>query len=210
MTDYRYPETRLVIFTKAPLAGYCKTRLIPQLGEQGAAQLQQQLIENCLERLCKPMLCPTELWCSPDTTHPDLQKLAKLYQLHLYQQQGDDLGQKMYHAMAYCAASYTFIIGSDCPEISSAYIEAGIEQLRSGQDAVIGPAEDGGYVLLGVQQVNKALFEGIRWGTAQVFAQTTQKMTAAGMRWSALATQWDLDDGRDLIRYQRLRSAQMG
>lgn len=204
MIKYRYPDARLIIFSKAPTPGYCKTRLIPALGQQGAARLQQELIELCVTRLCQSALCPIELWCSPDTKHSYFQSLADNFPLSLYQQQGDDLGERMFHAMSSSVSHTTIIIGTDCPLMTGAYIEEAIKKLHCGNDAVIGPAEDGGYVLLGLRQVQKSLFEEIKWGTEQVFSVTTQKLTAAGLVWQALDTLWDVDDNRDLQRYRRL------
>jgi len=209
MIHYKYPDARLIIFAKAPQAGYCKTRLIPEIGEQGAAHLQVELIYNCLSRLCHEPLCPTELWCSPDIQHPFFKTMADNFPVSLHQQQGTDLGEKMYHAMSYRDSTYTIIVGTDCPEITSEYIESGITQLAEPQDAVIGPAEDGGYVLLALRHVTEGLFQGISWGTEHVFAQTVQKMKASELIWHELETLWDLDDSQDLVRYQRLTMAQI-
>ena len=207
MFQYKYPQARLIIFAKAPIAGYCKTRLIPQLGEQGAAQLQQELITDCLTQLCCKLICPTELWCSPDSQHPFFTQIASQFKLSLHSQQGADLGEKMYHAMAQGDAAFTLIVGTDCPPISTEYVESAIACLQAGQDAVIGPAEDGGYILLGLRQVTEPLFQGISWGTEHVFAQTTQKFDASGHHWRALETLWDLDDAQDYSRYQQLKIA---
>jgi len=209
MIHYKYPDARLIVFAKAPQAGYCKTRLIPEIGEQGAAHLQAELIHNCLSRLCHEPLCPTELWCSPDTRHPFFKTMANNFPVSLHQQQGTDLGEKMYHAMSYRDSTYTIIIGTDCPEITSEYIESGITQLSEAQGAVIGPAEDGGYVLLGLRHIAENLFQDISWGTEHVFAQTVQKMKASELIWHELETLWDLDDSQDLVRYQRLKMAQI-
>ncbi len=202
-----YPDARLIIFTRAPQAGKCKTRLIPMLGEQGAANLQRELIQNCVATLCTQPLCPTELWCSPDTDQPLFQSLAQDYPLSLHTQQGADLGERMYHAMAGGDSACTIIVGTDCPEMSRDYVVQAIETFITGKDAVIGPAEDGGYVLLALRQVDASLFQDIEWGTQGVLAQTAQKMTAAGLAWQAIATLWDLDEGEDLRRYQALKSA---
>lgn len=208
MVKYKFPDARLIIFAKAPVAGYCKTRLIPELGEQGAAQLQAELIDNCLTRLCHEQLCPTELWCSPDNRHPFFRSITKNFPLSLHQQQGADLGEKMYHAMSYSEARYTIIVGTDCPEITSGYIESSIKRLAKGQDAVIGPAEDGGYVLLGLRHIIEGLFQDISWGTEHVFAQTSQNLEALALTWHTLETLWDLDGAQDLARYQRLKTPQ--
>lgn len=205
MGGYTYPDVSLILFAKAPLPGLCKTRLIPCLGEQGAAMLQQDLLRQCVAQLCHEPLCHTQLWCDPDTTHPAFQRLSVEYRLDLYQQQGADLGERMYRAMRCQSADYTIIIGTDIPLLTKDYIEQAIKALQRGDDAVIGPAEDGGYVLLGLKQVDEALFEEIHWGTAAVFRETCEKMTAGGLSWHENAPLWDLDTVEDLRRYQRLK-----
>lgn len=205
MQFYPYPDARLIIFARAPLSGQCKTRLIPVLGAQAAADLQQELIRHCIQRLCTEPLCPAQLWCSPDTRHPCFQTLATDYSLRLHTQQGKDLGARMYHAMSCQNASYTIIVGADIPTMTRDYIGQAIRLLRDGVDAVIGPAEDGGYVLLGLKRVPAGLFQDITWGTAAVFHQTCEKMDAAGLAWRAIAPLWDVDDAGDLQRYRELK-----
>lgn len=202
--SYTHPHSRLIIFTKAPIAGYCKTRLIPTLGQQGAALLQQELIANCIKQFCEQPLCPTELWCSPDTRDPFLQSLAADYELPLFPQQGTDLGQRMYHAMSYQNAESTIIIGTDCPVMTRHYLKTALSILDKGSEAVIGPAEDGGYVLLGLRNIVKGLFDDIPWGSGHVLQVTTQRMDQHVIRWQGMAPLWDLDEEKDLLRYRAM------
>lgn len=204
MTDYPYPDTNLIIFAKAPVPGLCKTRLIPELGEQGAADLQAELIGRCVEQLCTRPVCDTQLWCTPDTAHEYFQTLAKQYPLGLYNQQGQNLGERMYQALSHSQAAYKIIVGTDIPPLTRDYVEQAIKWLHGQTDAVIGPAEDGGYVLMGLKRVEKAVFQNIDWGTKRVFQQTCTKLTASGLAWQALDSLWDLDDSRDLARYKAL------
>ena len=206
MTEVQYPDVSLIVFARAPIPGKCKTRLIPELGEAGAATLQQELIEHTLQQLCTQPLCPTQLWCYPDTRHACFESLANKYSLSLHNQHGNNLGEKMHHALSQQRSPYSILVGTDIPLLSRDYIEQAINVLYQGKDAVIGPAEDGGYVLLGLQQSVATLFEGISWGTATVFTQTCAKMTAAGLAWQAIAPLWDLDDVTNLPRYNRLKS----
>jgi rSAM/selenodomain-associated transferase 1 len=209
MADFPYPDTCLIIFARAPIPGMCKTRLVPELGEQGAADLQRELIGRCIQQLCTDPICATQLWCAPDSGHVYFQSLAKQYDVSLHTQQGKDLGEKMYHAMSSSPALNTIIVGTDIPLLSRTYVEHAIGVLRAGMDAVIGPAEDGGYVLLGLQQIEQGLFTGIDWGTSGVARQTMDKMTASGLRWRTLDEQWDLDNTGDLERYRQLKSAEL-
>lgn len=207
MPDYPYPDVQLLIFAKAPVAGYCKTRLIPVVGKQGAADLQQELIKQCIQQLCSKPLCPTQLWCSPDIQHPCFKTLAEKYPISLQVQQGKDLGDRMYHAMSSQESPYTIIVGTDCPVLTRDYVEQAISVLHEGSQAVIGPAEDGGYVLLGLRHVAATLFQCIAWGSAKVFQQTSQKLDAAGFVWQSIETLWDVDDEQDLLRYRDIKMA---
>lgn len=207
MAEVQYPGVSLIVFARAPVPGKCKTRLIPELGEAGAAALQQELIEHTLQQLCTQALCQTQLWCYPDIHHACFESLANKYALSLHRQQGNNLGEKMHHALSQQHSPYSILVGTDIPLLSREYLDQAITVLHEGKDAVIGPAEDGGYVLLGLQQSVASLFEGINWGTATVFAQTCEKMTAAGLSWQAIDTLWDLDDAVNLPRYKRLKSS---
>jgi glycosyltransferase A (GT-A) superfamily protein (DUF2064 family) len=99
------------------------------------------------------------------------------------------------------------LIGTDCPVLSGDYVAAALEALTK-HDAVLGPAEDGGYVLLGLKRVGATLFSDIPWSTAQVASLTRTRMSALGWHWRELPTLWDLDRPRDLQRYRRLVSAE--
>ncbi len=207
MPDYFYPDVTLVVFTKAPIPGFCKTRLIPELGEQGAADLQQELTEHCIHQLCHQPLCKTQIWCSPDISHPLFQSLAKQYSVSLHKQQGNNLGERMYHAMSNQDTPYTIIVGSDIPLLTGQYLAEAIKILSHGADVVLGPAEDGGYVLLGLRQVPKALFQDIKWGSNTVFTQTTKKLDATGLVWQAIEPLWDVDNETDFRRFKALKFA---
>jgi rSAM/selenodomain-associated transferase 1 len=200
-----FPDTRILIFARAPLAGEVKTRLIPVLGKEGAARLQARLLEQILGMALESRLAPVQLWCTPDTTHPLFQK-AELEGVSLYTQQGDDLGQRMQHALdsALQEGGQAVLIGTDCPLMDAGYLAAAIEAL-CGHEVVLGPAEDGGYVLLGVNRAGIDIYRGIEWGSDQVMQQTRALLQQAGIDWQELATLWDVDRPEDL---SRLRSWQ--
>lgn len=203
MNTFPYPDVILIIFAKAPVPGFSKTRLIPALGEEGAAQLQKELTHRCVEQVCSTPLCETQLWCAPDVSHSSFTKLSNKFGLTLHTQCGAKLGDKMLHAMSQSGVSKTIIIGTDIPLLTRDYIEQAIKVLDTA-DAVIGPAEDGGYVLLGLKKLDRRLFAEIDWGTDQVFSQTCEKLTASGLIWEALNTLWDVDNSQDLVRYKSL------
>lgn len=196
----------VIVFARAPLPGQAKTRLIPALGKEGAAALQQRLLEHTLALADTPHGGTLELWCSPDTGHPAFRRLATQYRIRLKQQRGNDLGERMAHALstALQQSAFAIIIGTDCPELTAADISHCIRHLSDGCEAVIGPAADGGYYLLGLSRFEPSLFRGVSWGSDKVLDETLQRLDAAGMRWRQLGIKHDLDRPDDLRRFPEL------
>ena len=199
-------EGRLLLFARAPLAGQVKRRLIPALGKEGAAALYRQLLEHQIKGAKKAAVAPVELWCTPDDSDPFLRDIANRYQIPTRCQQGNDLGERMYHAFVTTLAAHPFalLIGSDIPALTMADIRAATQALEQGNDAVLVPTEDGGYALIGLRQVVPQIFTAITWGKEQVFAETMCRLTA--LRWSThlLETRWDVDYPSDLQRLHGL------
>ncbi len=201
-----YPDARIIVFAKTPEPGKVKTRLIPTLGEVGANQLHQQLTRHVLQTASGAELCPVELWCAPDSGHEFFRQCQDAFSVSLHRQQGENLGQRMGHALATALqqSQQVLIIGADCPALTVQDLHEALSVLASGQDAVVSPAEDGGYVLLGLSRFDPALFTGIDWGTAEVMAQQRARLKALGWRWRELAQRWDVDRPEDLPRLQAL------
>jgi len=187
---------RLLVFAKAPLPGLAKTRLIPALGAEGAATLQQGLIRRTLATAMQSGLA-TELWCHPDCVQPLFAAGGAEFAVALRSQQGADLGERMHHAFA-TAGVPALLIGTDCPALSAQELRAAAVALAA-HDAVLGPAADGGYYLIGLRAPLAALFHVMPWGTAEVLALTRARLRAAGLRWHELPTQHDIDTPDDLI-----------
>ena len=199
---YRFPNQRILIMAKAPIPGQAKTRLIPALGEEGAAQLHQQLVLRLLEALSSAEIAPIQLWCSPDESHPFFQDCAQRYPLNLHRQQGDDLGQRMAHALesALHEADAAMVIGCDIPQLGPTQLRQACHWLEQGNDAVLGPSEDGGYYLLGLRSTAEELFSEIPWGSAQVAELTRVRLRTLGWQWRELESLWDVDRKEDLLR----------
>ena len=96
------------------------------------------------------------------------------------------------------------LIGSDCPALTAADVRRAARLLR-GCDAVIAPAEDGGYPLIGLARSSPAVFAGVAWSTASVLEQTRERLAGLGWRWRELRTVWDVDRPEDLARLERER-----
>ena len=205
-----FRRARVLLFAKAPVPGQVKTRMIPALGADGAAGLHARLLRETVVRLSAAAVAPLELWCAPDTRHALFGELAELHGLTLHQQRGDGLGERLLGASADALgrADSVALIGSDCPELGAAYLAQAFDALRStGVDAVLGPAADGGYVLLALRRAEPPLFTEMPWGGDQVAAITRERMAALGWRWRELPVLRDVDRPPDLLWYPSLAGA---
>jgi hypothetical protein len=200
------------VFAKAPLPGNVKTRLIPLLGKEKAAQLQAAMITNMVALAARYQHCQIQLWCAPDTSHPLFVQLQNDYPISLHVQQGDDLGLRMHQAFVHALRDVdaAVVIGTDCPCISVELLDQSFQALNRDYDAVIAPAEDGGYVLLGLKKAALEIFSEIDWGTGQVYGQTIKRFRQLNLTWESLPTQWDVDRVEDLKRlaYEKERGCQ--
>ncbi|MDH5218295.1 MAG: TIGR04282 family arsenosugar biosynthesis glycosyltransferase [Gammaproteobacteria bacterium] len=203
-----HPRRALIIFAKAPVPGYAKTRLIPELGEQGAADLHKALCLRTIKQSISPVEWDTLLWCAPDQQARFFQDIKKTHGLDLFDQPEGDLGQKMFNAFEQVLEKYdqAVIIGTDCPVMEAARVRQAFAALSDGFAAVINPAEDGGYVLLGLKKSQPIVFKDIKWGGADVYLHTMQHMDEARLSYKELEVLWDVDDADDLKRYLALRS----
>ena len=194
----RYPDARVLVFAKAPIPGEVKTRLIPALGAEAAADLQARLTRRAVEMAVSSNVAPVEIWCSPDDQHPSFRALGLPRRI----QRGRDLGERMadgFHA-SLAHSRFAILIGTDCPAMTGDYLRDAAERLAHGEDAVLGPAEDGGYVLIGLRRYDPRLFAGIAWGTAQVLSATRARLAQSGCHWHELPYLWDVDRVEDLER----------
>lgn len=198
--NYRYPHAAILIFTKAPVAGEVKTRLVPPLKPEQAALLHQKLVNRTLKMVTKAAIAPVILYCSPDDTHPFFIQCKDEFRIQTARQEGEDLGARMLNGFnaALEKFRYVILIGTDCPSMTSDYLEDAIQRLRSGSDLVIGPAQDGGYVLIGMKQSHAELFSDLLWGSDSVFGLTMEKAMLSGLQVSLLDSLQDIDRPEDL------------
>jgi uncharacterized protein len=198
-----FPDSVLLIFCKAPVAGQVKTRLQPALTATQAATVHRQLTRLTLDRAFQRPLCAVQLYCSPDTNHSFFEQCAKDYPLLLSAQRGADLGERMLNAFSDALSQYrhAILIGCDCPSLTVDDLQQALTALQNGQDAVIAPAEDGGYVLIGLNVPQPALFEDMVWGSEKVMEETRRRAKLASISLHELARQWDVDTAEDWARY---------
>jgi rSAM/selenodomain-associated transferase 1 len=193
----------IAVLAKAPVAGFAKTRLIPALGAARAARLQARLIERAVDVACACGIGPVTVWATPDETHASFQALRVRRDVALARQPNGDLGARMLAALK-APNGPTIVIGTDCPAMMPAHLRLAAEALRHGGDAVVCPAEDGGYVLIGTRKPVAALFAGMSWGTAEVMAETRRRMRYQKLVWQEPVTLWDVDVPEDLPRLRGL------
>ena len=201
----------LLIFAKDPVAGEVKTRLAATLGAEGAATLHRKLAERTLalaiEARKTGVVERVVLCCSPDATRSAFVEWRTRYGVELTAQLGDDLGARMRAAFdeALARGAPALLIGTDCPALDVGCLGQAAAALAR-HDAVFVPAEDGGYVLIGLARPLDA-FGGIAWGTADVMATTRAKLMAARATWRELPALWDIDCPQDVVRWERFAAA---
>lgn len=194
----------IAILAKAPIPGFAKTRLIPAIGAEGAAMFQKALIDRAVETACAAATGPVTLWAAPDATHAAFAAL-RARGVGLMQQVNGDLGARMLAALA-APGGPALVIGTDCPALSAGDLRAAADVLH-GADAVVFPAEDGGYVLIGTRRPEAALFADMAWSTPQVMDETRRRLRQAKLTWQEPVTLWDVDLPEDL---DRLRACGLG
>jgi len=195
-------DTRIIVFARAPEPGAAKTRLIPLLGAERAAALQRILIDRAISTALAAGIGPVELWCAPSALDPLLTDCAEYHGVGAVSQCDGDLGERMLHAAvaALAVAPRVIIIGADCPALTAGDLQQAAAALANDYGAVLIPAEDGGYVLIGLKWWDARLFTDIAWGTDQVMAATRERLAALAWRWLELAPTWDIDRPADFER----------
>jgi rSAM/selenodomain-associated transferase 1 len=190
----------VAVFTRAPIHGRVKRRLARALGDDGALAAHRLLLTRTLRRLQGvTAFAELELWVEGELG------VDERFTVPIRRQPTGDLGMKMLSAVADIERRHAraIIVGSDCPLLDSAYVHAALAALTR-HDVVIGPAEDGGYVLIACRRAIPALFQGIDWGTGSVLAMTLERAAAAGASVSCLPELWDVDEPADWQRFQQL------
>ena len=195
----------IIVFAKAPVPGAAKTRLVPALGEWGAARLHARLVRHAVRSALAARLGRVELHGT--RRHSFFKSLRVPFRL----QRGNDLGERMCYALSRNPGA--ILIGTDCPELTTADLRRARRLLQGGYDAVLAPAEDGGYALIALRHVAPEIFRNMGWGTSSVYGETVKRLKR--YRWRALRTVWDVDRPEDLprlseLRLRSLRSASAG
>ena len=196
----------IAVFARAPVPGGAKRRLIPALGPEGAAELQRRMTERIVAAAATAGVERVSLWCTPDCAHPSFRGLAARYPIRLEGQQGRDLGERMSHAMRRMLArgSFALLAGSDCPALGErgALRQAAGWLAEGAAEAVLSPAFDGGYVLIGLRRFDISLFTEVAWGTDRVLAATRGRLRRLGWTWHETSPFPDIDRPSDLVHLE--------
>lgn len=192
----------LQIFAKAPIQGLVKTRLIPDLGTKMATNVYFELLDRTLN-LAVASHYKAQLWCTPNQQHEFFQQNAKEHHFILYEQFGKGLGERMQYALeqGLQEAEKVVLIGADCPVFTEAYLAKAFDSLAE-SDVVLGPAEDGGFVLIACRKTQENMFEDVEWGKATVLKQTMDAVERVGLTSLLLPELWDVDTPDDVKRWR--------
>jgi rSAM/selenodomain-associated transferase 1 len=191
--------TKLVVMAKAPHAGLAKTRLAPALGAAGAAKLAARMLDHALAQALQAQVGPVELCVTPDRGDAAFDTLAARHAIALTAQGMGDLGARMQRALerGIRQQGQALVMGTDIPQLDAAVLRTAAAALDS-HDAVIVPALDGGFVLLGLRRCPDGLLAGLAWSHAGVLAQTLQRLQAHRLTVLQLPALADIDTPDDL------------
>lgn len=184
------PQVAIIVFIKNPERGRVKTRLAATLGDERALRIYRALMTHT-RQVAEAVEAQRFLFYSDFVDETD-EWLPNLFQKDL--QHPGDLGQRMAAAFerAFQTADTVLIIGSDCAQLKPDIVNDAIATLRE-NDVVIGPAEDGGYYMIGMRSYTPQIFEGIEWSTERVLAQTTTMLDQLGLQYAFAPTLSDID-----------------
>jgi rSAM/selenodomain-associated transferase 1 len=203
------PARRVVLFTRYPEAGAAKTRLIPLLGPEKAAELHRRLTEHTLaqvRRLTEHSPVSIEVRYTGGGREEMRKWLGTDFPVR--NQGCGDLGARItraFHDAFQEGRERVVLIGSDCPGLSADLILSALDDL-SERDVVVGPAADGGYYLIGLRREVRDLFRDIPWGTDRVLAETLKRIDALGLSKSVLDQKNDVDRPEDLHVWEQISS----
>lgn len=214
-------------FARLPVPGQVKTRLLPELSAAEACAIHEELLLRTAATLCSAAPGAVELWLDRAGQHRTIEAALALGATGPFYQCAGDLGVRMHHAIAQglTRADAVVLVGSDCPGLCADYLGTAFAALRK-YDAVLGPADDGGFVLIGCRRIatdpatdkttDKAavmaanMFDGVPWGSERVLEHTLDRLDAAGLSTQLLASRYDIDTPDDLRRWRSQTMAGSG
>ena len=203
-------DERIILFTRYPEPGITKTRLVPKLGPDGAAELHRKMTEHTLDRIrmlahIRPVSIETRYAGGDDDRMKDWLGCDLL----IRRQWGTDLGTRLteaFHQAFREGMRRVIIVGTDCPALTPRLLTQALQSLHE-NDLVLGPAVDGGYYLVGLRRAVPELFRDVKWGTDGVLQETLRRAAKSGLAVTLLQTEGDVDRPEDLHRWERVVSS---
>lgn len=190
--------TLIQIFAKAAVPGAVKTRLARDVGDAAALRIHQRLCRHVVEQCVAAGADGVEIWAALDSQDPFLHAFG----LPVLEQQGRELGTRLDFAMRHGLARHrrVVIVGADVYSLHAAYLQQALKALQT-SEIVIGPAQDGGYVLVGASRSLPVVFQDIPWGTAEVMGATLDRLLSNMISFELLPERWDIDTLDDIRRH---------
>lgn len=190
--------TLIQIFAKAAIPGAVKTRLAKQVGNAAALEIHQHLCCHVVEQVCAAGADAVEIWAALDVNDPFLNGFG----LPVFEQQGRELGTRLDFALRHGLARHkrVVIVGADVFSLTPAYIKQAFAGLQT-SEIVVGPATDGGYVLIGASHSLPVVFHDIPWGTSDVLGATMDRLLSNMISFELLPERWDIDTLEDIHRH---------
>ena len=190
----------LIVLAKNPVLGKAKTRIAKGVGDAKALSIYIELLE-VVKTLTKQVNCDVAIYYSEYIdTLDNWSETAKKY----LQKTSPDLGERIFHALDEQLNSYTsaIIIGSDCPYLTKRHISQAFDLLQT-NDVVLGPSNDGGFYLMGINEMNQAIFKDVEWSTDSVASTILQNAERLDYSVATLESLTDIDEIEDWEAYQR-------
>ena len=205
---YKYSNINILLFARLPVLGKVKTRLKSALSSIEILALYEAMLKRIVSLLNEGNLAEVQLWLDNNPSNENKFVADLPWHFKMNEQVGRDLGDKMNFAINKSLVSNNskcaLLLGSDCPALTLEYVDNALCLLNEGAQLVLGPAEDGGYVLIGVNKSYPELFQGIQWGTDKVLEETILKAKSIGVDYVCLEPLWDVDRPDDIGRLSEL------
>ncbi len=205
--EAEYSNDHVIVFTRYPEAGKTKTRLIPALGAERAAELQCRMAEHAIDRVRElAKTRPISIEVRYQGGNPVLMKQWLGSDILYREQEGDDLGERMLGAFLDAfrnGAERVLLMGTDCPSVTAEILEKGFRELYQ-SDLVLGPAEDGGYYLIGLKKAYSDVFSNVPWATDKVLERTLEIARLLGLSAGLVDRLHDVDRPEDLLVWRNI------
>ncbi len=193
-------KSTLIIFAKYPEPGKVKSRIASELGAERAAEVYSRIAKAVIEKVSTSDTHRTIIFYDPPERENEIKLWLGINKHSFERQSGSTIGEKMsnsFRAVFSRGAEKAVLIGTDIPEITAGTVNAAFGLLDE-TDVVLGPAEDGGYYLMGLRNSEPLLFRDIEWSTNLVLSQTIDRIKERKLSYNLLQTLKDVDTAGDI------------